>query len=302
MNSSTPHTVKKNATIADTISAMRTVALQGRKDLTVRGLVEEICAGVSQGDYAGEVLAIYYWVCRNIRYMRDPSGVELVKTPTRVLSTRAGDCDDIATLLAAMLLSSGNTVNFAIASFRAGRPVFSHVFVEVVTPHGLITIDPVGNRVTRKMLRDMKHKQAFPVGHGAMDAGVGGGCRCVGGKCLCGLGALEGARHRSQGGQGVYSVYDYRRGVYEYFQGASDGPVATGQFRRPRGGARGFGAPPEDFAESLPITAAKIGEGTAAKGTIATRTGGIAAPAWLGYLALGVAAGYVGARIVRSKR
>jgi predicted transglutaminase-like cysteine proteinase len=130
---------------------MRKFALKGSNDLSILQAVKTICAGVQPGDYASEILAIYYWVCANIRYMRDPFDTEMVSEPDQILKVRSGDCDDIATLLAAMLMAAGNRCSFRLAAFTS-PPTPSHVFVVVHTPAGVIVLDPVANRDTRKML------------------------------------------------------------------------------------------------------------------------------------------------------
>jgi len=151
----TPISSVENPRLVDVTDAMRRFAHKGKEDLEVRGLVEEICRGLQQGDYVGEALACYYWVCQNIRYLRDISGVEFVKEPRKTIETRTGDCDDMATLLAAMLMSCGNTCRFVLVGFKAKTPP-SHVFVEVLTPNGPVALDPVANRETQQMLQRAK--------------------------------------------------------------------------------------------------------------------------------------------------
>jgi len=137
------------------IGSMQTGAWVGTSDpkhgaLEIRRLVEQICSGLQSGDYAGEILACYYWVCQNIRYMRDPQEVELVKEPIVLLRTRSGDCDDAAVLLASMLMACGNECRFVLISFNPQK-IPSHVFCAVKTPAGFLPLDPVANRVTRDM-------------------------------------------------------------------------------------------------------------------------------------------------------
>jgi hypothetical protein len=244
----------------DTLQAMRTAAHKGKKNLRVRRLVELITADIAQGDYASEVLAIYYWVCRNIRYIRDIDGVEFIKEPEQLLKTNAGDCDDMATLLAAMLMSAGNPVRFAIAGFRPGRPNFSHVYVEVMTPHGPVTIDPVANSDTAKMLRTMKFKSLVPVSQGAgtTDAGVGT------------FAAPQ--RHVGASGGNLFSVYDYHRGLFDYYEASTGALPATGRYRKPlSAGVTPNGIEPEAMAAKLPSQAKKVGTGAKPKGMIAAK-------------------------------
>ncbi len=145
------HTVPK-PTLGDVVEWMRRFAHKGKTDLVVRKLVEEVCADLASGDYASEAFAIYAWVHQNIRYMRDIHDVEYVKEPAKLIETRAGDCDDMATLIAAMLMACGNRAVFTLVAFD-GAPVPSHVFANVVTPHGLVVLDPVANRISAEMLK-----------------------------------------------------------------------------------------------------------------------------------------------------
>jgi len=290
MNRLTPTRVVPNARMSDTLGAMRRLANEGKKDLEVRRLVEQINAQVAEGDYASELLAIYYWVKQNIRYMRDIAGVEFLKTPRKLLETRSGDCDDIATLLAAMFMAAGNSVQFTIASFRPGAPSFSHVYVEVLTPWGAVVFDPVANRVTDQMLRDMKHKQSFPVSGGVMGSGVGMAPH---------VGDVSGGN--------VYSVFDYHRGVYDYFEGPSRQIPATGRFRQPVKASK-FGIVPEALAATLPVTARKTGSGVVPRGIIAAKNGlvfgALRAPTsdTMFKVAIGAVAGVLIYKYVRARR
>lgn len=128
---------------------MREAAYAGRRDLSVRRLVEKICEELQPGDYNSEILAIYYWVCANIRYIRDPYDVEFVKAPWRLIEARAGDCDDITTLLSSMFMLCGNKVRFAVVAFEKGE--WSHVYCQVNSGGKWITVDPVANEDTDRM-------------------------------------------------------------------------------------------------------------------------------------------------------
>jgi transglutaminase-like putative cysteine protease len=164
MNSSTPHRLIKNADMHQTLAAMKEEAHKGKKDLSVRSLVEQLCKDLPSGDYASEVLACYYWVCRNIRYMRDIDKVEFLKSPHRLLATGTGDCDDMSTLLASMLMACGNQCRFVIVGFRPSSPPnFTHVFVQARTPQGWLTLDPVSNKITKEMHTNTAVLQGYAV-------------------------------------------------------------------------------------------------------------------------------------------
>lgn len=117
--------------------------------MLVRAVTEKVCEGIDQHDYTSEVAAIYYWVCATISYRRDPWDVELVKSPALVLKSRAADCDEIATLLAAMCMTMGNPCRFCVVSFEKGVP--SHVFCQTYVGGKWVTVDPVAGPNTHEM-------------------------------------------------------------------------------------------------------------------------------------------------------
>jgi transglutaminase-like putative cysteine protease len=157
-----PSTLVQKPTLKDVTEGMRAFAHKGKGDMKIRDLVEQICSTIIQGDYASEVLACYYWVCQHVRYLRDPHGLEFVKEPSRTLESRAGDCDDVSVLLAAMVMACGNPCRFVLVGFKPGEPP-SHVYVEVLTPHGPVAIDPVANRETLAMQQKICVRVEVPV-------------------------------------------------------------------------------------------------------------------------------------------
>jgi hypothetical protein len=74
----------------------------------------------------------------------------------------------------------------------------------------------------------------------------------------------------------VYSVYDYDRQVYDYFEGS--GPKGTHASSPPKTtfGKSALGATPEQAAWKLPADAHKIGSGILPRGRIASRNAGAA--------------------------
>lgn len=147
--------------LVDTVKWMTAFANKGKKDLEIRHLVANIVKDVASGDYASECNAIYHWVDRNIRYLRDIHNVEFVQEPKELLRVGAGDCDDMATLLAAMFMAAGNRCEFVLVGFSSDR-IPSHVFVRVVNPQGKFVFDPVANRDTKKMLESVTHVWVEP--------------------------------------------------------------------------------------------------------------------------------------------
>lgn len=102
-------------------------------------------AGVRGHDYVGEVRALFMFVRDRVRYTRDPVGVELLQTPTRVLRERVGDCDDKSILLAALLRAVGHPARVAFRAIAANPffpGQFSHVYVIARVGQREIPLDP----------------------------------------------------------------------------------------------------------------------------------------------------------------
>lgn len=160
-----------------TVGVMIDGALRSQEKLPVRLLAEEICAGIQSKDYLSEILAVYHFVLPNkhVRYMNDPRTVELVRAPHVVVAEiMAGkrpslDCDDLITLLVALLLATGREVRIVTAAFNhqfyRGERQYSHVYVEVREPRSntWIALDPVAAEETRRMLRRVVAKKIWPV-------------------------------------------------------------------------------------------------------------------------------------------
>ena len=75
----------------------------------------------------------------------------------------------------------------------------------------------------------------------------------------------------------IFSVYDYDRGRYRYYEGLAGTP-ATGFFRKARRAPIQGLFVPESFAVQLPPDARPVGEGLTPKGYVAEDPRGLAAP------------------------
>lgn len=167
-------TLIKNPTLDTTLNVMRVKAHEAKKSL--RPFAESICRNVEPGDYNSEILALYCWVRRNIRYTRDIHQVEYVKAPARLLESRQGDCDDIACLLAALCMAVGNECRFLVVGFEDRSPshVFCQVAVRTAAPGQVsvdgnapavaqrwVTLDPVADENTPQMHNRVQFMRAY---------------------------------------------------------------------------------------------------------------------------------------------
>jgi Transglutaminase-like superfamily len=125
---------------SQTIDKIRKLVHEGMTDQLVNRTAIAIVqqAGVQQFNFTGEIQAIYNWVAAHVRFVRDVFGVETLRTAREILSTRAGDCDDInAVLLPSLLMTVGAHVRLVtIASDPRDPNTFTHIYCEVELPNG----------------------------------------------------------------------------------------------------------------------------------------------------------------------
>lgn len=168
-------TLIKNPTLDTTVRVMTAKANEQKKAL--RPLAEKICDGIESGDYNSEIYALYAFACAKLRYSRDIHNVEYVKAPVRMLETRVGDCDDLATLLAALCMSMGNECRFLVLGFEDAQP--SHVICQVAVRGQYagqqnvdgnasgdklwVTLDPVAGDRTQEMHKRIRYVKAYPI-------------------------------------------------------------------------------------------------------------------------------------------
>lgn len=133
-----------NAGTAQTISKMQELVTVGKREEAIRILVGELAFQCPAKDYYCYVEAAHNFCRDQIRYVFDPSGVELLENPARILKTRAADCDSICILMASICESMGFPCRFVTIKADKQRPDdFSHVFLEVQIPkHGWVGSDP----------------------------------------------------------------------------------------------------------------------------------------------------------------
>lgn len=130
------------AGIFDTVHYMRRLVNQAKVDPDVRANAITIVQLQPEKDAPAEIRALFEFVRDSIRYVGDVAGVETVATPDATLRLRAGDCDDKAVLLAALLESIGYPTRFAIAGYSS-PDVFEHVYVYAMLPNGaFVPLDP----------------------------------------------------------------------------------------------------------------------------------------------------------------
>lgn len=150
-----------------TLEWMVKLARQGIDDSRLRLFVEQLVRYVFPHDYLSEYAAILNWVRMHIRYSRDPTDIEQLKTPQAVFETETGDCDDQSILIAAFCAQLGAKVRFVAGAFKRehGQPAWSHVWCEAYDPtsKAWVVLDPVPGRRVAQMINRLVDSMAAVV-------------------------------------------------------------------------------------------------------------------------------------------
>lgn len=91
----------------------------------------------ARGDRCRYILALRNWLARNVRFRLDPPDVETIRAPLYMLDTYSdrgyawGDCDEVATLAAALGLAVRLRARFVVYAFALPWAPYSHVFTEL---------------------------------------------------------------------------------------------------------------------------------------------------------------------------
>lgn len=128
-----------------TLEVMAELAHEGARDRLLKQAARHI-VGYTTGSPLGRARAIRAFLARHVRFYPDPFELELVSAPRlqlehiRTDGYVTGDCDDIATLGAALGLASGLPARFVVLAFDPSGP-WEHVYTELRTPDGWAELD-----------------------------------------------------------------------------------------------------------------------------------------------------------------
>lgn len=125
------------------------LAMRGLVRAAVRDpaqMIREAALTVLRGvnSFSAQARAIQVFVQNSIEYRRDPPDVELVQTPQVTLQLKAGDCDDQAVLIAALLQATGHPAQF-IAVGLNGQPL-SHVLTQTLIGTSWVAVETIEKR------------------------------------------------------------------------------------------------------------------------------------------------------------
>lgn len=136
-----------DAQTRDTLARMRKLIYDASDDAQVVQLARTIVAGVSGHDFTAQARAVRAWLVKHFRFVRDPRSIELLEEPSvhirNVQRTgyTQGDCDDAATLGAALASAIGMDGQLTAEAFMFKDAPYQHVFAVLNTPAGPLDLD-----------------------------------------------------------------------------------------------------------------------------------------------------------------
>ena len=103
----------------------------------------EIVEDIRCCDYRTQCEAIFGYVIEKVQYREDPNGVQLVKTPARLIADGIGDCKSMSIFIASCLHCLGIPFVFRFVGWNREK-IYNHVYI-VANPNTFnqIIIDPV---------------------------------------------------------------------------------------------------------------------------------------------------------------
>lgn|SRR5574343_1453504 len=132
------------AGIRQTLKVMGNLVKKYRRNPVIYNLARTLTANVPQKSWIGEVYSLFYFVRDEIRYVKDPVGIESVQMPTITLQIGSGDCDDKVTLLCSLLESIGHPTRF-VAVMVKGSNRYSHVYCQTKVGKRWISLETTEN-------------------------------------------------------------------------------------------------------------------------------------------------------------
>ena len=154
---------------------MRKVARKYSGHPLVRQLAVNILnhCNTDSHNHVDEARCIGEYVQKHVRYVKDPDGIEYLTEPVlmikKIMEGEArGDCDDIACLIATILLAVGIQPHYAIVKYRETSKSFNHIYVVVyernyrdkkktrIVLDGIVKDKPIGYEVRYVEKKEIK--------------------------------------------------------------------------------------------------------------------------------------------------
>lgn len=125
-------TLFHNVGLDVTIRKIRELIHAGHKNPITRMFALKLTQDEDGRDFDGMAKAVYDWLIKNIKYHRDPVGVEWLQDAENTIRIKAGDCDDFTIAACTLLGSLGIATRIVISQIK--EPRWNHVFAEYYSP------------------------------------------------------------------------------------------------------------------------------------------------------------------------
>jgi hypothetical protein len=104
---------------------------------------------------------IWYWIKDNIKYKRDPKGVQYIKSPARTIWDGYGDCKTYSIVAMSILHHLGIKAKFRFTSYSDEKPLH-HVYVVIPHGKGEILLDAVWHTFNSEKTPIIKKRDIMP--------------------------------------------------------------------------------------------------------------------------------------------
>ncbi len=129
--------IEGSGNASTTLRRMRTLVRDAARTRDIIETARSIVRYVGPRDYFAQAQRLREWLAAHLRFTRDPKGVELLQTPAHMLteirkqSYVIGDCDDAATLSAALATAIGFPCYIEAVAFFSKSAPYQHVYTLV---------------------------------------------------------------------------------------------------------------------------------------------------------------------------
>lgn len=151
--------------LAGTRQTLREMAAMVRKDagaLDNRQRALAIVAACQGHDFLCEIRAVFHFCRDQITYRRDPVEREWIQDAARTIGVfGSGDCDDKVVCLATLLGALGHRSRFVVVGHK--RDQFTHVYLEVHTNNGWLSLDPTPERAPVGWQAKGMHRDTYEI-------------------------------------------------------------------------------------------------------------------------------------------
>jgi hypothetical protein len=105
--------------------------------------VENIAESFRRDSDRETLRAVWRWAKENIRYVRDPNGRELVKSPGATWTSKTGDCKSFSVLIGSILNCLGYRYFYRVARYDRKNPEQGHIYPVAIVNGREIIVDAV---------------------------------------------------------------------------------------------------------------------------------------------------------------